>query len=187
MDDKPNDLLLLAGRVLTYLIQAILVVGSLALTIAIGAVIFAQDTVMAEIATKHAEKVNDAASLASFPTFTIVAMLILGLCMIAAAFMFFGKLRNIINSVGEGDPFAPENAERLSSMAWLTLAFYGAVAAMTLLAVSIEKWAQSVGDGDFSVSVDFDLSSLLMIVVLFILARVFRHGANMRADLEGTV
>ena len=33
----------------------------------------------------------------------------------------------------------------------------------------------------------FSLSGILMVLVLFILARVFRHGAAMREDLEGTV
>ena len=28
---------------------------------------------------------------------------------------------------------------------------------------------------------------ILLVIILFILARVFRHGASMRADLEGTV
>lgn len=34
---------------------------------------------------------------------------------------------------------------------------------------------------------DFSLSSLFLSLTLFILARVFRHGAAMRDDLEGTV
>ena len=32
-----------------------------------------------------------------------------------------------------------------------------------------------------------DLTGFLIVLVLFILARVFRHGAAMREDLEGTV
>ena len=31
------------------------------------------------------------------------------------------------------------------------------------------------------------LPGILMVIILFILARVFRHGAAMREDLEGTV
>ena len=33
----------------------------------------------------------------------------------------------------------------------------------------------------------FDFGGLILILTLFILARVFRHGAAMREDLEGTV
>ena len=31
------------------------------------------------------------------------------------------------------------------------------------------------------------MTAWLLVVILFILARVFRHGAAMREDLEGTV
>ena len=37
------------------------------------------------------------------------------------------------------------------------------------------------------VDASLDFSGVVMVVVLFILARVFRQGAAMRADLEGTV
>ena len=33
----------------------------------------------------------------------------------------------------------------------------------------------------------YDLDGLFIVLVLFILARIFRHGATMRDDLEGTV
>ena len=42
-------------------------------------------------------------------------------------------------------------------------------------------------NADFTVDAGFDLTTVLVIVVLFILARVFKHGAQMRDDLEGTV
>jgi Fe-S cluster assembly ATPase SufC len=32
-----------------------------------------------------------------------------------------------------------------------------------------------------------DMTGILLVIILFILARVFRHGAAMREDLEGTV
>ena len=38
-----------------------------------------------------------------------------------------------------------------------------------------------------TIDAGLDLSGIVLVVVLFILARVFRHGAAMRADLEGTV
>jgi hypothetical protein len=43
--------------------------------------------------------------------------------------------------------------------------------------------------GDRGNDVDFGLSfgGVLLALVLFILARVFRKGAEMRAELEGTV
>ena len=39
-----------------------------------------------------------------------------------------------------------------------------------------------VGSGD-----GFSLTGILMVLILFILARVFKRGAEMREELEGTV
>ena len=45
----------------------------------------------------------------------------------------------------------------------------------------------SADAASISVDADFSTNGLLLALVLFILARVFRTGAKMREDLEGTV
>ena len=40
---------------------------------------------------------------------------------------------------------------------------------------------------ELTADIEFSLTGVLLALVLFILARVFRHGAAMREDLEGTV
>ena len=97
---------------------------------------------------------------------------------------FFRAMQAIVRSVGYGDPFVHKNADRLTQMAWLFLA-------ITVLSMPL-GWlgayiAQSLGEEAIHAGFSFDLSSLLLILVLFILARVFRRGAEMRDDLEGTV
>ncbi|PZT90865.1 MAG: DUF2975 domain-containing protein [Citromicrobium sp.] len=109
--------------------------------------------------------------------------------MLAAAvgvlFLFFGKMRAIIRSASEGDPFIAENAQRLITMAWLLLAFQVLNLVIGSVRLYVANLATGSGDRlDFSI---YDLQGLLVILVLFILARVFRHGAAMREDLEGTV
>jgi hypothetical protein len=100
-------------------------------------------------------------------------------------FFFFGKMRAIIESVGEGDPFIPVNAQRLNVMAWLLLTVE--ILAVLVGAMRVQL-ANSTGMAMDSPSYRiYDLDGLLMVITLFILARVFRHGAAMRADLEGTV
>ncbi len=176
-----NDPLLLAGRILTLIMQGLMAIAAFAVAIAGIAVLFFRDTINAEII---AERGPD---IAAFPAWSIAALLLLGLALIAAAFVFFGKLRAIINSVGDGDPFAPENAERLTAMAWLSLGAYGIMAVMAGVAFSMASWIEQMDDADMSMDVGLDLTGILMIIILFILARVFRHGAAMREDLEGTV
>ncbi len=176
-----NDPLLLAGRILTFIMQGLMAVAAACVAIAVPVVLFFRDKINAEII---AERGPD---IAAFPAWAISVILLLAVALMAAAFVFFGKLRSIINSVGDGDPFAPENADRLTAMAWLSLGAYAIMAMMAGLAFSLASWIEQIDDADMSMDFGLDLTGILMIIVLFILARVFRHGAAMRNDLEGTV
>lgn len=86
----------------------------------------------------------------------------------------------------KGDPFIPDNARRLEAMAWLLLG-------VTILAVVVGELRSALAnlaDPQGAHAIDYslyDLHSLLIVLILFILARIFRHGAAMREDLEGTV
>ena len=105
----------------------------------------------------------------------VIVMLVLSL-------RFAMELGRIVHTVQTGDPFEPANADRLARMGWLAL---GVTIASWLLFPLVSWLAQyfeeiSVGGGT-------SLGGLALAVTLFILARVFRHGAAMRDDLEGTV
>ena len=97
---------------------------------------------------------------------------------------FLKLLGMIIDTVGEGDPFVRDNSDRLREMGRITLIVFGLSVLVTLGGIAYVAMGFPVeGSVEFDVSVE----SLLLALVLFILARVFRHGAAMRADLEGTV
>lgn len=181
MTDKPNDLLLLAGNILTVIMQIFMVIGAAALFIAAVAIIFAQDMVNAEIATEFDGAVG------ALPLFPLLGVLALALACVALIYLFFGKLRAIISTVGEGDPFAPDNADRLNLMAWLLLAVQVIAIPLAGLALFLAKWAEPMDNADISIDAGLDVTGILTVIILFILARVFRHGAAMREDLEGTV
>lgn len=179
---KSNDLLLLAGKVITLSLQGAMAIGATALIIGSGVVVFMQDTIAAEYIAKTGNP--DAV----FPLFALLGVMLIGLAFVAALFVFFGKLRAIINTVGDGDPFQPANADRLNQMAWLMLAVQALVLPAIPLAVRLAEVGEEVGE-DLGIGLDgsFELNGILMVIILFILARVFRHGAAMREDLEGTV
>ena len=114
---------------------------------------------------------------------------IFGMSMFASALIgafawFAYLLRRIVLSVAEGDPFALANANRLSAMAWLTVAISGAVPALVAI---IHKVSALTGENGIAEEIEFGPNGLFLALILFILARVFRHGAAMREDLEGTV
>ena len=181
MKTKGHDPLLLAGTVLTIIMQGLLAFAATALAVALPVILFMQDKINVELHAKYGEAVG------TFPALTVAGLLVIGIAVVAAGFVFFGKLRKIIGTVGEGDPFVPENAERLSLMAWLTLGVHILFIPAAALAVFVAKWAESFESANLQFDGGIDLSGILLVVVLFILARVFRHGAEMREDLEGTV
>lgn len=109
-------------------------------------------------------------------------MMAILLAIVAMGWRFLVLLRRIVDSVAIGDPFVPDNGSRLREMGWLTVAAQVA----TIPAAAIGHWVSHVvKDSDF----DFELGlgGLLLTVTLFILARVFKRGAEMRDELEGTV
>jgi Protein of unknown function (DUF2975) len=97
-------------------------------------------------------------------------------------YLFVRHLRQVIDSVADGDPFIPDNAVRLNRMGWL-------VAAIQLIAIpagALAGWIAWAGHVRY-IDVGVSLGGVLLALILFILARVFRRGAEMREELEGTV
>lgn len=183
-----NDPLLLIGKIFTIVLQAVMAIGSVALIIAIPAILIAQGPIEAEIASELPGFDED------FPALLIAAIMAIGLSILVMLFFFFGMLRRIIGTVGDGDPFQPANARRLSTMAWLMLGTQLVVIPAGIIAFQLTGYADAIetaGADGFSMSFDgendLDVTAWLLVIILFILARVFRHGAAMREDLEGTV
>jgi hypothetical protein len=116
----------------------------------------------------------------------VVVLLLLLEVIMFLGLRFVLELRGIVRSVDRGDPFEPANADRLSRMGWLTTAAF----LLTIAVSAIASWVQDLaGEAGENIDVDFSLGGggILLILTLFILARVFRQGAAMRDELEGTV
>ena len=111
------------------------------------------------------------------------------IALVAILFRLFQLLKRIVDTVGLGDPFLPENAARLTQMAWLTLAMQVISFGLGSAASWLDKIAGDAPHIRTEIQFDDGLSGngLLLMLILFILARVFRQGAAMRAELEGTV
>lgn len=89
------------------------------------------------------------------------------------------RLRRILLSVNQGDAFEFANVKRLQSVGLGLLGIQ--LTAILLAIVAPQAIGQSVSDYDFS------LGSWLGILVVFILAEVFRQGSAMRDDQMATV
>ncbi len=181
MNAPRKDPLLLAGKTLTLLIQGAMALAAAVIVLMIPAILFTKDEINAEVI---AEVGPDALAMPILPLMLLLACV---LVVVALVFLFFGKLRGIIDTVAAGDPFVPGNADRLATMAWLQMAIYVAKLAAERAAIGMAGWVNQFREVTMDTSFNIDVIPVLLILVLFILARVFRHGAAMRDDLEGTV
>ena len=178
MFSKPKDGLLAAAKVVVVLSQIVFIFAMVMLGIGIGAILtVGRPKLLADIATSSAP----AAAYWLIP----LAMLT-GMALLALGFRFFQELNGIIDSVDDGEPFRPENAVRLSRMGWISIIVHIGVLPIAGLSLWLAPYADKVGQ-DVDVGAGVDVSGVLLTLILFILARVFRRGAEMRADLEGTV
>jgi hypothetical protein len=107
---------------------------------------------------------------------------VMGIASVPLAHVVLSRLRTIVDSVLDGDPFVVANARRLQTIAW---AYLG----LELLHLVVGVVAARSGSSSQPLDVDwsFSVTPWVAVLLLFVLARVFDHGARMRADLEGTV
>jgi hypothetical protein len=176
MTSKPKDPLLIAARLILIFMMGAMALAGVACAIGAVAVLAMHGTVVAELAKE---------SIPAEVAWAIAPLLALVIGAAAMGFYFFRHLHRIVGTVGEGDPFIPENAKRLSAMGWIVVGFH--VLAIPLIGIS--TWVAKMAKEHDQLHLDggFDLGGILLILILFILARVFREGARMREELEGTV
>ena len=176
-----KDPLLLFAKAVAIFLQGVMALGGAIRTLVVFAALFGRGRILAEISGK----IGEAAPAGFYPA--LIGILLVGLAIVALLFFFFDKLRRIIGTVGEGDPFQPENARRLNIMAWLMLAVQLLFIPATALGMILAQVADEMDNVDISSDGSVDISGILLVVILFILARVFRKGTEMREELEGTV
>jgi hypothetical protein len=106
----------------------------------------------------------------------------IGVAAVPIANVVLTRLLSIVDTVRAGDPFITRNASRLQTIAW-------AVLALELSRLVIVAIARAVSSPARPIHIDWKLSVTpwLSVLLLFVLARVFEHGAHMREELEGTV
>lgn len=171
-----RDWLLTSVRVLVTIMMVAICITGLGLIVAALGLPFFQDKVLAEIANETGKRFGGGLIVA------LEAIFLIFLAFGAAAFQWLRQLRRIVDSVGEGNAFAPENAERLAQMGWIIVGIETLAIPAGLVTAHIARHTHGV-----HLELGFSLGGILTALVLFILARVFREGARMREDLEGTV
>jgi hypothetical protein len=177
--NRQKDRLLEVAGVILILAELAFVFALIGVVIgAIAMLTFAHGKVLADLA---------AAGAPSGTFWGIMAVLVLVWAMLSLSMLFVRQLRAIVATVDD-DPFLPENAARLARMGWYALGTQMCEFAGQPLVAAYGKYAGGFTWGlSTSGGQHISLAPLGTAVTLFILARVFRQGAAMRADLEGTV
>jgi hypothetical protein len=109
------------------------------------------------------------------------AIAVLGLAVIPLNHAVLKRLRAMVETVRAGDPFVAANASRLQVIAWLLLA-------LNLLSIVIGAIAKTVSTPahPLHLNAGFSINGWLVVILTFVLARVFAQGAFMRENVERT-
>jgi hypothetical protein len=103
--------------------------------------------------------------------------IVLALPMVAAVHVLLSRLLAMVETVRTGDPFVPENATRLKTIAWCVLI-------TQLLELSFGAMAAAMNAAGSNIHWKFSLTGWVAVVLLFVLAKVFEEGTLMREDLK---
>ena len=109
-------------------------------------------------------------------------LMVIGVCSAPLAHTVLTRLLAIVRSVRAAHPFLAENATRLQTIAWALLGME-----LLHLAAGVIAFFASSDGSPLDIDWSFSVTSWLAVLLLFVLARVFARGAEMHADLEGTI
>ncbi|MGZ8997821.1 MAG: DUF2975 domain-containing protein [Allosphingosinicella sp.] len=108
---------------------------------------------------------------------TLRIWMILGLPYVAAIHVMLARLLAMVETVRLGNPFVPENAVRLKTIAWCLLA-------TQLLHLVFGLMVRIAASANAHMEWKFSSSGWIAVLLLFVLARVFEEGTRLRDDLE---
>jgi hypothetical protein len=149
------------------------ILGFVLFALVLGASYAAEGTIVAALAEDSPQ--DDPATVLR----TMRIVMVVAALMVPLAHLLLTRLRAIVASVRAGDPFVAANARRLTGIAWALLGIQLVDLAFGIVATTsgidaISGWT-------------FSLTGWLAVLLLFVLARVFEHGARMRDELAATI
>jgi hypothetical protein len=107
-----------------------------------------------------------------------------GIAALALVQFILRALRRVVASASVGDPFIEANAVDLVRVAWLLLALNVIDALIKPTVYLLAPAAVRVKSHDaFHISI----TGLFAVLLIFVLAQIFRRGSDMRAELAGTI
>ena len=179
-----EDLVLKSARLLLGFFRIAVIIASVALVLSLPAMAIVGPEILADVG-------DDFVNQPPVEVLWVAAGFVLVLLLIMLLSYFtIDRLRKILASVREGDPFNRTNGLRLRGMGiaifaiqLLTLVLGGAMGIIVGLLGELKDGKENTIHMEFGIS----LSGILLVLLLIILARVFDRGADMRDELDGTI
>ena len=179
MHNQPNSdsyptSLRFSRRVLTVLVKLNLLMGLLILSLLIASLV-AEGPVFRALGVRAS---GDNSTL----FLGMRAIMLIGICAVPVTYIILTRLLSIVDTVRNGDPFVAENADRLQTIAWSVLVLELMHAVVGIVAARVSTASQPL-----DIHWSFSVTRWLVVLLLFVLARVFDQGTRMREELEATV
>jgi hypothetical protein len=99
---------------------------------------------------------------------------------LAGGIVVVGRLRNIFRTLIGGDPFHPQNAQRLRVIG-------AALAILELGRYAVAALARVLFHGAIHIGGGVSLTTWFAVLVIVVLSEVFREGARLRGEAELTI
>jgi len=116
------------------------------------------------------------------PTGRLIAALVSLLVSTPGIAFICAQLERILTTLADGDPFLPENAPRLSRIAIAI----GLIEAVRMVSLILLSQTVDLGAG-YTANIGLNLTVWGAVIVLFILAQVFREGTRLREEEKMTI
>ena len=175
-ESYPNPLGL-TQTILKVLLKLNLLFGFLILVLLVASLL-AGEWVMRALGASHPNHIEDNAMF----VMGIRTIMVVGILAVPFTQVVLKRLLEIVETVKLGDPFVLVNADRLQTIAWSVLGLQ----VMHLVVGAVARFVSSTAH-PLDINWKFSITPWLVVLLCFVLARVFEQGARMRDELEGTV
>ncbi len=174
MSTRHTTLLRISRLVVTLARLFNLGMGALLIGLFLGSFVFAP-AFLEIFGGKQAPRIDPGLLL---PILRVTALVMLP--MIVFVDLLLRRLLAMIDTVRAGDPFVPENAVRMKTIAWCMLA-------IQLFGLVFAAMATLLNAAGSRMEFEYSLSGWLAVLLLFVFARVFEEGTRIRGDLEAMI
>jgi len=115
----------------------------------------------------------------------VISAFVIGIVTIGGGLIIVWRLRKLFDSFTSGEPFRRENANHLRVI-WITMLVVE-LARYALIAGTQGLFAAFGDSGVGEVKLSIDVSNWMSILILIVLAEVFREGARLKEEQELTI